>query len=146
MAELACLLSAIADVPLKQSLAVTGSVNQLGEVQAVGAVNEKIEGFFDVCKIGGLTGDQGVIIPRSTVAQLMLKPELVAAVRQGQFHIYAVQTIDEAIELLTDMPSKICDRSGLSKTTSVRDRIQARLLEFFKQICHNKKLMTDLKN
>ena len=146
VAELACLLSAIADVPLKQSLAVTGSVNQLGEVQAVGAVNEKIEGFFDVCKIGGLTGNQGVIIPRSTVAQLMLKPELVEAVRQGQFHIYAVQTIDEAIELLTDMPSKICDRSGLSKTMSVRDRIQARLLEFFKQICRNKKLMTDLKN
>ena len=146
VAELACLLSAIADVPLKQSLAVTGSVNQLGEVQAVGAVNEKIEGFFDVCQINGLTGDQGVVIPRSTVEQLMLKPELVQAVRDGKFHIYAVQTIDEAIELLTDLPSKICDKSRPSATPSVRDRIQSRLLEFFKQACRNKKLVADLKN
>jgi len=103
--ELYALLSAITDVPLKQGIAVTGSVNQLGEVQAIGGVNEKIEGFFAVCKAKGLTGDQGVIIPRDNVHNLMLKPEVVEAVRRGDFHVWGVSTIEQGIELLTGMPA-----------------------------------------
>ena len=103
--ELYALLSAITDVPLKQNLAVTGSVNQLGEIQAIGGVNEKVEGFYAVCKARGLTGDQGVIIPRDNVHNLMLKPEVVRAIRNERFHVYAVSTIEQGIELLTGMPA-----------------------------------------
>ncbi len=99
--ELYALLSAITDVPLKQGIAVTGSVNQLGTVQAIGGVNEKIEGFFAVCKTRGLTGEQGVMIPKDNLRNLMLKPEVVRAVKDGKFHIWAVSTIDQGIELLT---------------------------------------------
>jgi predicted ATP-dependent protease len=101
--ELYALLSAITDVPLKQGIAVTGSVNQLGQVQAIGGVNEKIEGFYAVCKTRGITGEQGVMIPRDNLRNLMLKPEVVEAVRAGRFHIYAVSTIEEGIEILTGM-------------------------------------------
>ncbi|HID32152.1 MAG TPA: ATP-dependent protease, partial [bacterium (Candidatus Stahlbacteria)] len=100
-AELYCLLSALAKVALRQDLAVTGSVNQKGEIQPIGGVNEKIEGFFTVCKAKGLTGTQGVIIPKQNVGDLMLKKEVIEAVRVGKFHIYAIETIDEGIELLT---------------------------------------------
>ena len=103
--ELYALLSAITDVPLKQNLAVTGSVNQLGEIQAIGGVNEKVEGFYAVCKARGLTGDQGVIIPKDNVHNLMLKPEVVQAIRDERFHVYAVSTIEQGIELLTGMPA-----------------------------------------
>jgi lon-related putative ATP-dependent protease len=103
--ELYALLSAITDVPLAQGIAVTGSVNQLGEVQAIGGVNEKIEGFYAVCKAKGLTGDQGVMIPRDNIRNLMLKPEVVEAVKAGRFHIYAVSTIDEGVERLTGLPA-----------------------------------------
>jgi lon-related putative ATP-dependent protease len=99
--ELYALLSALSEVPIKQSLAVTGSVNQRGEVQAIGGVNEKIEGFYDICKARGLTEEQGVIIPKSNVQHLMLREDVVEAVRNGQFAIYAVSTIDEGIEILT---------------------------------------------
>lgn len=99
--ELYALLSALSEVPIKQSLAVTGSVNQWGEVQAIGGVNEKIEGFFDICKSRGLTGDQGVLIPKSNVQHLMLREDVVEAVKQGQFAIHAVSHIDEGIEILT---------------------------------------------
>jgi lon-related putative ATP-dependent protease len=104
-AELYCLLSALANVPLRQDIAVTGSVNQHGEVQAVGGVNEKVEGFFDVCRAKGLTGTQGVCIPRSNVRHLVLRPDLIDAIRMGKFHAWAVDTIDEGIELLTGMPA-----------------------------------------
>ncbi len=104
-AELYALLSAITDAPLRQDLAVTGSVNQLGEIQAIGGVNEKIEGFYAVCKARGLTGDQGVIIPKDNVHNLMLKPEVVQAVQDGRFHVYAVASIEQGIELLTGMPA-----------------------------------------
>jgi lon-related putative ATP-dependent protease len=100
-AELYALLSAIAGVPIKQSLAVTGSVDQHGEVQAIGGVNEKIEGFFDLCAARGLTGEQGVIIPESNVKHLMLRPDIVEAAKNGQFHVYSVRTIDQGLTLLT---------------------------------------------
>ncbi|HZZ79743.1 MAG TPA: AAA family ATPase [Gemmataceae bacterium] len=102
-AELYCLLSAIANVPLRQDIAVTGSVNQHGEVQAVGAVNEKIEGFFDICQQVGLSNTQGVCIPRANTRHLELRPDIVDAVRNQQFHVWAIDTIDEGIELLTDL-------------------------------------------
>jgi lon-related putative ATP-dependent protease len=99
--ELYAILSALSGLPIKQSLAVTGSVNQKGEVQAIGGVNEKIEGFFEVCKAKGFTGKQGVMIPASNIQNLMLKEEVVDAVKAGQFHVYSVKTIDEGIEVLT---------------------------------------------
>jgi predicted ATP-dependent protease len=99
--ELYALLSALSEVPVRQSLAVTGSINQWGEVQAIGGVNQKIEGFYDICKARGLTGEQGVLIPISNVQHLMLREDVVEAVRSGQFTIYAVSHVDEGIEILT---------------------------------------------
>ncbi len=104
-AELYSLLSSLADVPLTQSIAVTGSVNQLGVVQPIGGVNEKIEGFFSLCKAKGLSGSQGVMIPETNLANLMLRDEVVEAVKKGSFHIYAVGKIEEGIEILTGLPS-----------------------------------------
>jgi len=103
--ELYALLSALSGVPIQQRFAVTGSVNQQGEIQAIGGVNEKIEGFFEVCKARGLTGKQGVLIPKANVQNLMLKEEVVEAVRAGKFHIYPVETVDEGIEILTGLPA-----------------------------------------
>lgn len=110
--ELYALLSAITDVPLKQGFAVTGSVNQLGEVQAIGGVNEKIEGFYAVCKARGLTGEQGVIIPKDNLHNLMLNPEVVRAVSDGRFQIYAVSSIEQGIELLTGMAAGKLRKDG----------------------------------
>lgn len=104
-AELYALLSSIARIPLAQNLAVTGSVNQRGEVQPIGGVNAKIEGFFDVCRMKGLTGDQGVIIPAANAENLMLRYDVIEAVREGRFHIYQVRSIDEGMELLTGIPA-----------------------------------------
>jgi len=101
--ELYSILSALYGLPIKQNLAVTGSVNQKGEVQAIGGVNEKIEGFFEVCKARGLTGKHGVMIPESNAQNLMLKEEVVEAVKAGKFHIYPVKTIDQGIEVLTEV-------------------------------------------
>jgi len=101
--ELYAILSALSGLPIKQNLAVTGSVNQKGEVQAIGGVNEKIEGFFEVCKARGLTGKQGVMIPESNVQNLMLKEEVLEAVKAGKFHVYPVKTIDQGIEVLTEV-------------------------------------------
>src|SRR5512136_1243441 len=99
--ELYAILSALSGLPVQQGIAVTGSVNQKGEVQAIGGVNEKIEGFFAICKAKGLTGEQGVMIPASNVSNLMLKEEVVEAVRSGQFRIWSVGNINEGIEMLT---------------------------------------------
>jgi lon-related putative ATP-dependent protease len=104
-AELIALISGIAEVPVKQNIAITGSINQKGEIQPIGGVNEKIEGFFAVCRNRGLTGDQGVIIPQINVKNLMLKKEIVDAVREGKFRVYAVKTVHEAIEILTGLPA-----------------------------------------
>jgi lon-related putative ATP-dependent protease len=129
LAELCALLSALADIPLKQSLAVTGSVDQHGQVQPIGGVNEKVEGFFDICKTRGLTGDQGVVIPASNVQHLMLRQEVVEAVEAGQFHIYPVRTVDEGIELLTGSPAGERDAKGAFPKESVNQRVEARLFE-----------------
>jgi lon-related putative ATP-dependent protease len=104
-AEVYALLSSIAGVPIKQNLAITGSMNQHGEVQPIGGVNEKIEGFYEVCKLNKLNGEHGVIIPRSNVKNLMLKRELTEAVEQGKFHIYTIETIEDGIEVFTGMPA-----------------------------------------
>ncbi|SET05936.1 lon-related putative ATP-dependent protease [Natronincola peptidivorans] len=110
--ELYCILSSIAQVPIKQSIAVTGSVNQKGEIQPIGGVNEKIEGFYDVCKLKGLTGDQGVIIPKQNIKNLMLKEEVIKAVKEGRFHIYAIGHVDEGIEILTGISAGERDENG----------------------------------
>ena len=125
--ELYALLSALADVPLKQSLAVTGSVDQLGRVQAIGGVNEKVEGFFDVCKRRGLTGEQGVLIPATNVMHLMLRDDVVAAAREGKFHIYPVETIDLGIGLLTGMEAGMADDKGEFPLGSVNRAVAKRL-------------------
>jgi predicted ATP-dependent protease len=105
--ELYALLSRLASVPLRQDIAVTGSVNQWGEIQAIGGVNEKIEGFYDICRVLGLTGSQGVIIPQSNVRHLVLRRDVIDAVAAGRFHIYPVHTIDEGLEILTAGPASI---------------------------------------
>ncbi|MCJ7714143.1 AAA family ATPase, partial [Candidatus Bathyarchaeota archaeon] len=110
--ELYAILSAISGLPIKQNIAVTGSVNQKGEVQAIGGVNEKIEGFFEICKIKGLSGKQGVMIPESNVQNLMLKEEIVDATKNGKFHIYSTKTIDEGIEVLTGIKAGERQRDG----------------------------------
>lgn len=128
--ELYALLSALAGVPLKQGIAVTGSVNQRGEVQAIGGVNEKIEGFFDVCKVKGLTGEQGVIIPQSNVSNLMLREHVVEAVAAKKFSIWAVRTINEGIEILTGVPAGERGADGQFPAASINFRIEQRLREF----------------
>lgn len=132
--ELYCLLSSIAEVPIKQGIAVTGSVNQKGEVQAIGGVSRKIEGFYKTCKIKGLTGEQGVLIPSTNVRHLMLKPEVVEAVKSVQFHIWSVKTIDEGIELLTGMSAGKPDRRGNYPPDTINGRVQARLRKIAKAL------------
>lgn len=128
--ELYAILSSLADVPIRQSLAVTGSVNQYGEIQPIGGVTEKIEGFFDICVAKGLTGDQGVIIPQSNLDNLMLKDEVLAAVRVGQFHLYAVQTIDQGIEILTGVQAGQKDENGSYPEDSIFARADTKLQKF----------------
>jgi lon-related putative ATP-dependent protease len=122
VAELCALLSSLANVPIRQSLAVTGSVDQFGRVQAIGAVNEKIEGYFDICRQRGLSGQQGVLIPASNVAHLMLRRDVVEAATAGRFHIYAVDTVDDALELLTGIPVGTPETEG-----SLNQRVTQRL-------------------
>jgi len=129
-AELYALLSALAQIPIKQSIAVTGSVNQYGEVQPIGGVNEKIEGFFDACKARGLTGSEGVAIPASNVKHLMLRHDIVEASREGKFHIYPVKTIDEGIEILTGTPAGERDEAGNFPEGTVNYQVEKRLKEF----------------
>ncbi|HUU41500.1 MAG TPA: S16 family serine protease, partial [Desulfatiglandales bacterium] len=111
-AELFTILSCLSNKPLRQGIAVTGSVSQLGECQPVGGVTKKIEGFFDVCKARGLTADQGVIIPKRNINDLMLKKEVIAAVEDGKFHIYAIENMDEGMEILTGVRSGKRDKKG----------------------------------
>jgi predicted ATP-dependent protease len=129
VAELCALLSALSEVPIRQSLAVTGSVNQHGYVQPIGGANQKIEGFFDVCNNRGLTGEQGVIIPASNIKHLMLRQDICDAAEAGRFRVYAVSTVDEAISLLTGMPAGERDESGNYPAGTVNQRVEARLQE-----------------
>jgi lon-related putative ATP-dependent protease len=129
-AELYALLSALAEAPLRQDLAVTGSVNQMGQVQAIGGVNEKIEGFFDLCAARGLTGTQGVLIPAANVQHLMLRDDVVEACAAGRFAVYAVSHVDEGIALLTGVPAGERGADGTFAAGSVNARVEERLHAF----------------
>ncbi|MDX1624786.1 MAG: ATP-binding protein [Gemmatimonadota bacterium] len=129
VAELAALLSAVSEIPLRQDRAVTGSINQHGEVQPVGGVNEKVEGFFDICAARGLTGEQGVIVPAANRKHLMLHRRVVDAVEEGDFHVWAVETIDEAMELLTDRRMGEPDEEGRYPEGTVNGAVDRRLAE-----------------
>ncbi len=133
-AELFALLSAIGRVPLRQSLAVTGSVNQHGRIQPIGGVNEKIEGFFDVCRQRELTGEQGVVIPRANVDHLMLRPDVVEAVAQGRFHIHPVESVDQALEIFSGVSAGTADPEGRFPTESFNGRVDAALEEMAHRI------------
>jgi predicted ATP-dependent protease len=129
LAELCALLSALAAVPIRQSLAITGSVNQYGQVQPIGGVNEKIEGFFDICQARGLTGEQGVVIPQWNVKHLMLREDVVAACAEGKFRVYAVGDVDQAIELLTGVPAGEADAQGLVPQGTINYLVATQLAE-----------------
>lgn len=128
--ELVALVSSIADVPVRQCMAITGAVNQQGEVQAIGGVNEKIEGFFDLCAARGLDGTHGVVIPAANRAHLMLRPDVVAAVAAGRFRVHAIERVDEAIELLTGLPAGEENAQGRFPPDSVNGKAEARLARF----------------
>ena len=129
-AELCALASALSEVPIKQSMAITGSIDQHGRVQAIGGANEKIEGFFDICVQRGLNGEQGVIIPAANVKHLMLRSDVVEAVEGGKFNVYPVSHVDEAISLLTGVKAGARNSKGEFPKGSVNHKIRARLLEF----------------
>ena len=133
-AELFALISALAEVPLSQSLAVTGSVNQQGEVQAVGGINEKIEGFFDTCQARGLTGEQGVIIPAANVKHLMLRQDVLGAVETGKFSVYSVETVDDGIELLTGIMAGQRGEDNVFPEGSVNRRVEDKLAMYSEQM------------
>jgi ATP-dependent Lon protease len=128
--EVYALLSSLADAPLRQDIAVTGSVNQKGEIQPIGGVNQKIEGFFDVCKARGPTGKQGVMIPAQNIKDLMLRHDVVEAVASGKFHIYSVKTINEGIEILTEIPAGKRLKSGRFQAESIHARVDEQLCEY----------------
>jgi ATP-dependent Lon protease len=132
--EIYAILSSLAELPLRQDLAVTGSVNQKGEIQPIGGVNEKIEGFYDICKIKGLTGRQGVIIPKLNQKDLMLKSETLKAIEDGKFHIYAIESIDEGIELLSGTKAGGRLKSGEFEKNTVNYHVDHKLTRFAEQI------------
>jgi len=132
--ELYALLSALSGLPIRQGIAVTGSVNQKGQVQAIGGVNQKVEGFFQICQAKGLTGAQGVIIPESNLSNLMLKEEVVQAAREGKFHIWPVKTIDEGIEILTGQQAGQKRADLTFEPDTVNDRVNRRLRELARQL------------
>lgn len=131
--EYYCLISAITGLPIKQSIAVTGSINQFGEIQPIGGVNEKIEGFFDVCAHHGLNGEHGVIIPRTNVKDLMLREDILKAVDEGLFHVWAVDTVDDGIEILTGIKAGTMDKHGRYPKDSVNHKVQESLEYYYKQ-------------
>ena len=131
--ELYAILSSLSGIPIRQGLAVTGSVNQKGQIQAIGGVNHKIEGFFEVCKTKGFTGSQGVMIPRANAKNLMLKREVVKAVEEGRFHIYPVESIEEGIEVLTGLPAGVRDEKGNFPPDSLFGKVQQKLKYYLGQ-------------
>jgi predicted ATP-dependent protease len=132
--ELYAILSALSEKPIKQYIAVTGSVNQKGEVQAIGGINEKIEGYFEVCKLLGLNGKNGVMMPQSNVQHLMLKDEVVAAVKSGQFHIYPVASIAQGIEVLTGVKAGELKLDGSFDKGTINYLVQKRLREMAEKV------------
>ncbi|MCK5077935.1 MAG: ATP-dependent protease, partial [Calditrichia bacterium] len=143
--ELFSIISSLSDLPIKQHFAVTGSVNQMGEIQAIGGVNEKIEGFFNICKSRGLNGEQGVIIPKSNVENLVLDEEVIKAVRNKKFNIYAIETVEDGIELLLGMKAGKRSKNGKFQPNTVYCRIEKKLTQFamrskeFKEMINKKK-------
>jgi lon-related putative ATP-dependent protease len=137
-AEMVCLLSALTNVPLRQDLAMTGAIDQLGHIQPIGAVSEKVEGFYQVCKEVGLTGDQGVVIPRTNAGDLMLNPELLEVCASGKFHVYAVDTIHEALQIFTGWEPGIADENGRYPPKSLLTLAQQRALAFWKMVNSSK--------
>ena len=127
--ELYGILSSLSDRPIKQSIAVTGSVNQKGEIQPIGGANQKVEGFFDMCRVTGLSGSQGVIVPHQNVKNLMLREDVVEAVKEGKFHIYAVKNVDEGIEVLTGVPAGDRQPDGSYQEGTVNYLVDKRLQE-----------------
>ena len=127
--EIYALLSSLSGIPIKQNIAITGSINQNGEVQAIGGVNEKIEGFYDCCRKIDLTGKQGVMIPETNVKDLMLRKDVVEAVKKEKFHIYAVKTIDEGIEILTDKKAGKIKSDGTYPKGSINYLVNGKLME-----------------
>ena len=117
--EIYGILSSLTGLPIKQGIAVTGSVNQKGEIQPIGGINEKVEGFYDVCLAKGLTGDQGVMLPRQNVQDLILRPDVIEAVRRGKFHLYPVKTVSEGISVLTGVPGGVRQANGAFTPGSV---------------------------
>jgi len=132
--ELYGILSALSGKPIKQHFAVTGSVNQKGEVQAIGGVNEKLEGYFQLCKARGLDGKHGVVIPASNVKNLMLKHEIVDAIKSGQFHIFPVSTIDEGIEVLTGVKAGIVGKDDKYPAGTINRLVQDRLASMAEKV------------
>jgi lon-related putative ATP-dependent protease len=145
-AELYALISALSNLPIDQSLAVTGSVNQFGEIQAIGGVNEKIEGFFDVCAARGLTGGQGVLIPSANIKHLMLREDVVEAARGGKFHIHAVTTIDQGMEILTGRATGAADAQGRYPADSINGLVEQRLEKFIGLGLHYARAMREDKS
>jgi len=137
--ELYAIISSLSDIPIKQGIAVTGSVNQKGQIQAIGGVNYKIEGFFEVCKEKGLTGNQGVIIPRANKENLMLKREVIDAVKRKKFHIYQVSTVEEGIEILTGVKAGKRNKKGNFPEGTVYGAVQRKLKEYYKRSAELKK-------
>lgn len=128
--ELYAILSSLSGIPINQTLAVTGSVNQKGEIQPIGGVNDKIEGFYQVCKLRGLDGSNGVIIPIQNVNNLSLSDEIIEDVKNGKFHIYAISTIDEGIEILTGVPAGKKDANGKFPAGSINYLVQEKLKKY----------------
>jgi lon-related putative ATP-dependent protease len=137
--ELYAILSSLSGIPIKQEIAVTGSVNQKGKIQAIGGVNQKIEGFFEVCKTKALNGHQGVIIPKANRQNLMLRKEVVDAVKERKFHVYQVSTVEEGIEILTGKPAGKEDKNGAYPDGTVYGAVQKKLKQYFKRSLQLKK-------
>jgi lon-related putative ATP-dependent protease len=137
--ELYAILSSLSGIPVKQGIAVTGSVNQKGKIQAIGGVNQKIEGFFEVCKTKTLSGTQGVIIPRANTKNLMLRKEVVDAVKRREFYVYQVSTVEEGIEILTGVPAGKADKDGKYPDGTVYGAVQEKLKRYFKRALKFKK-------
>jgi len=137
--ELYALLSSLSGLPIKQGIAVTGSVNQKGELQVIGGVNEKIDGFFEVCVAKGLTGEQGVLIPEGNTTNLMLKKPVVDAVQEGKFHIWAIRSVDEGIEILTGVKAGERQEDGSFEPDTVNARVDAKLSELAERLLQFRK-------